>query len=274
MSINIKRVKPRDFFAGRPLFTHHEFVAALDGEGRSRRTRDTLLAYYTRTGRLLHVRRGLYVPVPPGTVPARSPVDPYLVAAKLADDAILGYHTALEFHGKAHSVLEHFFYLTGRRSRPLRFRGHRFRAVPFPKALRRKQRETFGVKTAERRGVDVRVTSLERTLVDLLDRPDLGAGWEEIWRSLESVEFFDLDQVVEYALILDNATTAAKVGFYLERHREALMVNDRHLELLKERRPKEPHYLVRSGRKPGRLLSEWNLVVPLEILERSWEERQ
>lgn len=265
-------MKPQEFFANRPVFTYAEFVAALGREDRTKRTRDTLLAYYVKTGRLVHVRRGLYVTVPPGTDPARCPLDPYLLAAKLTDDAVLAYHTALEFHGKAHSVLEHFVYLTARRSRALVFRGLHFRAVPFPKVLRARDRDTLGVKAAERLGVTVRVTTLERTLVDLLDRPDLGGGWEEIWRSLESVEFFDLDQVVEYALVLDNATTAAKVGFYLRSHREALMVTDGHLKRLRDHRPKEPHYMDRAARKPGRLAAEWNLVVPLEILEQSWEE--
>ena len=47
--------------------------------------------------------------------------------------------------------------------------------------------------------------------MDVLDRPDLAGGWEEVWRSLESVEFFDIDQVVRYSLLLENATTCAIV---------------------------------------------------------------
>jgi hypothetical protein len=105
-----------------------------------------------------------------------------------------------------------------------------------------------------------------------LDRPELGGGWEEIWRSLESVEFFNLDQVVEYTLLLRNRTTAVKVGFFLEQHRETLMVNDSHLDALRNLRPKNPHYMIRTSRKPGRLMANWNLVVPAEILNRSWQE--
>ena len=52
----------------------------------------------------------------------------------------------------------------------------------------------------DRAGLAVRVTSLERTLVDVLDRTDLSGGWEEIWRSLEMVEFFDLDVVIHPAV--------------------------------------------------------------------------
>ena len=108
--------------------------------------------------------------------------------------------------------------------------------------------------------------------MDVLDRPDLGGEWEEIWRSLESVEFFDLDKVVEYALLLSNSTTVAKVGFFLEQHREALMVSEEHLRSLGRHRPRQPHYLELTRKRSGRLVTTWNLVVPNELLERSWSE--
>ncbi len=109
-------------------------------------------------------------------------------------------------------------------------------------------------------------------MVDVLNRPDLSGGWEKIWRSLESVEFFDLDKVVEYVLLLGNATTAAKVGFFLEQHRDPLMIEEKHLKSLHNLRPQQPHYLDRDKRKSGRLVSEWNLAVPQEVLERTWAE--
>ena len=126
--------------------------------------------------------------------------------------------------------------------------------------------------TDQTAGVELRVTSLERTLVDVLERPDLSGSWEEIWRSLETIEFFDLDKVVEYTLLLENSTTAGKVGFFLEQHREPLMVEPRHLEALRARRPRQPHYLDRAKRTSGRLVSEWNLVVPMDVYERTWSE--
>jgi predicted transcriptional regulator of viral defense system len=218
------------------------------------------------------VRRGLYAVVPPGADPETYPIDPYLVAAKMAEDAVLAYHTALELHGKAYSVYEHFFYLTAHSPRPLVFRSFHFRGVPFQKALRTKNKENFGVAVAERTGLNVRVTSLERTMVDAFDRPDLAGSWEEIWRSLESVEFFDLDKVIEYVLLLENATTAASVGFFLEQHRESWMVEDSHLKPLRQLRPRQPHYLDRAHRKDGRLVADWNLVVPAAVLEQAWAE--
>ena len=263
----------QEFFAKHPVFTVDELTVFLAQRGPANKwTRKALLTHHQKKRRILRVRRGLYVVVPAGFDPASCPVDPYLLGAKMTEDAVLAYHTALEFHGKAYSVRHLIFYLSSRRSAPLSFRSYTFRSALFPKALRAKGKKFFGVETHERAGLPVRVTGLERTLVDVLDRPDLGGGWEEIWRSLEAVEFFDLDAVVKYALLLENATTAAKVGFFLEQHQDRLMVEDTHLEMLRAHRPRSPHYMMRTTRESGRLIAKWNLVVPLKILERIWEE--
>ena len=102
--------------------------------------------------------------------------------------------------------------------------------------------------------------------------PAVQEAGRKIWRSLESVEFFDLDKIVEYVLLLGNATTASKVGFYLDQHRESLMVEESHLAALRNQRPRQPHYVDRRTGRDGSLVTEWNLVVPTELVERSWAE--
>lgn len=266
-------MKAQEFLAVHPVFRTEEFEALLAArDSVNVRTRDSLLAHYVKTNRLVRVRRGLYASVPPGQTPQNVQPDPFLLASKMAYDAVLAYHTALEFHGRAYSAFHEFTYFSSTASRPSAFRGNTFRSVPFPKPLLRKGSELVGVIKAERWGLEVRVTSLERTLLDVLDRPALSGGWEEVWRSLESVEYFDLEQVTEYALMLDNATTIAKVGFYLEQHAEQLMVEESTLSRLRARVPKNPHYLDRSSKDPSRLVADWNIIVPESILKRAWEE--
>ena len=81
------------------------------------------------------------------------------------------------------------------------------------------------------------------------------------------VEFFDLDAVIAYAVRLASAVTVARLGFFLEQHREELMVEDRHLDLLRTHAPTGPRYLD-AARKPGKLVPGWNLIVPEAVLER------
>ena len=74
-------------------------------------------------------------------------------------------------------MFQEFHILTGTAPRPFRFRGQRFRAVAFPRKLMRADKERCGVETRDRAGLDLAVTGLERTLVDLFDRPDL-TSWK------------------------------------------------------------------------------------------------
>lgn len=267
------RLRLNEFLSQRAVFTVGELDRFLSKRGSSNpNTRKSLLAYYRKRERIISLRRGLYATVPPGSDPRSTPVDPYLVAAKMSADAVLAYHTALEFHGKAYSDHTLFHYLSAHKSLPLKFRAHEFRRAAVPQALLNKGKEMFGVTVHRRGGVELSVTGLERTFVDVLDRPDLSGSREEIWRSLESIEFFDLDRVVEYVLLLENATTAAKTGFFLDQHRETLMVDDSHRKQLLALRPRQPHYFARSNHKDCQLVGDWNLMVPVEILNRSWGE--
>jgi predicted transcriptional regulator of viral defense system len=264
--------KPRDFFNQFPVFTSQEYTLFLKQEKHAgKRTQEALLSYHVKAGNLVRIRRGLFAVVPPGIAAESFVVDPYLIAAKLVNDAVIGYHSALAFYGKSYSVTHQFCVLTHSRSKDFTFREDTFRLVLFPKPLRGKKQELFGVTTTPHRGCQIRVTGFERTLVDMLDRPELSGGWEEIWRSLESVEYFDIDKVIEYALLLDNATTIALVGFYLEQHQIELRVKDFHLKKLEMSRPKQPHYIDKLQKSSSRLNSRWNLIMPIEIIEQTWK---
>jgi predicted transcriptional regulator of viral defense system len=260
------------FLTKNPVFTLEEFKGFLAKRGTTGpRSAESLLTYYLKAGHVIRVKRGLYVVVPSGSNAKKFVPDPFLLAAKMTSDAVLVHHTALEWHGKAYSVFSHFMYQTGASPHEVSYRGWKFRPVKLPAPLRKKGKLDFSVLTVERSGMDVQVASLERTLVDVLDRPIYSGSWEEIWRSLESIEFFDLDQVVEYVGLLGKSLTAARVGFFLEQHRDGLMVEEKHFKKIKELRPKQPSYFD-WRQKTGKLNKEWNLIVTEEVLHKTWEE--
>lgn len=274
----ISATKPKSsaFFREHPVFTTREYQSYLSQKGSTNsNTSRNLLQDFHKRGVIGRIRRGLYCSVPPGTSPQSYPVDSYLIASRLAPDAILAYHTALELQGRSYSIQNRIYYLSRlpAATTTFRFRGVEFRPVRPPISLIRHRKQRFGVVTVDRSGLDIQVTSLERTLVDVLDRPDLSGGWEEVWRSLESVPYLDLDDVVEYANLLGKRKTAALVGFFLEQHARSLSVSPNHLAALEKLRPKELMYVNRTQRdQKGRALPRWNIVVPIQILNKSWEE--
>ncbi len=88
-------MKFRELHVRYPVLTRDELQRYLDQEyTRNSKSRDMLLSYHLRRGNMIRVRRGIYATVPPGSDPQTYPVDPYLIAAKSAPDAVLAYHTA------------------------------------------------------------------------------------------------------------------------------------------------------------------------------------
>ena len=266
-----KKIESDVFFATHPVFTAKEFdsfLAMRSGvEVVSAEARQTLLRHHLKQQKILRVRRGLYASVPVGQNPDSYPVDPYLMAAHLTEDSILAYHTALSLHGIAQSIWEETTTLSiETASTSFSFRGVLYRTLPPPAALPSIEALHLGVDTMDRQGTQLRVTSIERTLVDAFDRLTLSGGWEEVWRSLEGLDLFlDFALLLRYVGILKNATTNAKVGFFLESYRERLRVPLTVLEALKCQSPKQPHYVERRRRKDARLIRGWNILVPSNL---------
>lgn len=262
-------MKTTEFLRTHPVFRFEEFKAA--HSDRRPQTTFSALRHHVDSGNLLRVRRGLYATVPQGVAPEQTPVDPYLLATRLTADAVVAYHSALQFQGKSYSLWKRFTYLTNARVARFTFREAEFVPVRFPRALQKDSDSGGGIQTLKHAGGTVRVTTLERALVDVLDAPRKAGGTEEVWRSLELVEYFNLDAVLDYATRLRSSIAAARVGFFLEQHRQQLMVEDHHLQRLRALRPKQPRYWG-SRRESGKYFAQWNLVVPEKVLTRSWEE--
>lgn len=282
-------MRPLDFFARHPVFRLEEFRAAYrpsgpkEGAPQNPATIHSILKQHVAAGNLVRIRRGLYATAQAGrratagdSLPAATGTtthaDPFLVASRLTDDAVVAFHSALELLGVAHSTTSQITYLTGSRRRPFEYQGTRYVSVLFPASLRDRADRGGGLREEIRQGLQIQVTGYERTLVDVLDAPQYGGGWEEIWRSLQTIPYVDLDFVVEYTRLLGSALTAARVGFYLEQHRDSLLVEDKHLAALHALSPTQATYLDRDRKKGGTLQPRWNLIVPDAVLGQTWRQ--
>lgn len=253
------------FFASHPVFTKKEFIVFQKQVGsKNLTTIAALLHYHERSGNILHIRRGLYASIPMSSEKNIFQVNPYLVAGKISDDSVLAYHTALDIQGFSYSVFHNYYFITNQAIRPFEFQNIFYQPI--------QKYSDYGIVTINREGLDIRVTSIERTFVDLLDYPEYGGGWGEICSSFTLIPLLNIEQVIKYALSLHNATLVSKVGFFLEQYREKFLVTDPQLALLQAKKPLNKHYLERSKRTPGNLIKKWNLIVPEYVLKKQWEE--
>ena len=165
------------FFYEHPIFTLSEFLKWRSHQGiKSARSAHKAIQYYIASNKLKRLRKELYAVVPPNTKPDNYTVDPYLLAGKVADDAVLAYHTALELHGLAYSSFEQFTFITSHKIVPFEYNQQFFRAVVT------KDKTAIEIEVINRQGVNIKITNISRTFVDVLDHIELSGGLEEVCR--------------------------------------------------------------------------------------------
>lgn len=261
------------FFYEHPVFSHEEFVAWKTQQKELKAISiNSALQYYMKTGRILKIRRKLYAAVPPGQTPESISVDPYLIAAKLAPDSILAYHTALELHGIAYSSFGKTTYLTEKKNKPFEFQGQWFQASTHPTTLIKNKQTLISTQIINRQGMNIKVTNLARTYVDILDRIEICGGWEEIHRAISNIAILNTDEVIHYCLMLNNARLIAKVGYFLEQRQGAFKVDDDKISILLSKKPKTPQYASKRNHDRFTLIRKWNLLLPTNVINQSWEE--
>lgn len=244
----------QSFLEEHHVFSLDEFRSEL-GEGR---TAYNLLVRATKRGLADRVVRGVYASRT-GRFAAQEP-DPYLVAAKLAHDVVMVYHSALELHGLAHSASRRVQFMTSRAIATFTYRDFEFRRHELPKSLPRSEADKWTTLVGRPEGV-ARAATRERTLVDCMNRTDLSGGLEEVLRSLGGLPYVDAANVVSYLKALRSPTAVARVGWLLEQRAREWYVSKDALDEMRLMLGKGPYYLSRTN-EMGTWVSHWRLYLP------------
>jgi predicted transcriptional regulator of viral defense system len=262
-----------EFLEHTPVFTLSELVKWLQKNSSKapRAAAYNFIKNRRRAGRLAVVKEGLYFVVRPGATALTTMLDEFLIASKLAPDATLAFHTALDVLGFGHSLFSTHYFFSKTSRRPVRFRKGLFRCVKFPTALLKGHTQEFGLEKVERLGQKVVTTGKERTLVEALEHPEYCGGFEEMYRSLEKLPYLQFDNLAKYLELRRKKKLYAVVGFFLEQHRQEFHVEESFLQHLERTKPSTPDYWDRSKNESA-FAKRWNLVVPKAAMLRAWEE--
>jgi predicted transcriptional regulator of viral defense system len=175
-----------------------------------------LLRYLARRGWLARVRRGLYVPVP---LEARRSgewqEDPWVVASRVYQPCYIGGWSAAEHWGLTDQLFREVIVISARRvrQRRLEIQGTpvRVRVVS--------EKKLFGTAAVWRGQLRVQVSDPSRTIVDVLDDPELGGGIRHVFemvREFYEGELRDDERLLDYADRLGNRTVFKRLGFLTE----------------------------------------------------------
>ena len=264
------------FLDREPVFAGSDLAAYLEarGMGRPRLKARRLAERWQAAGRIVAVAPDVYAVVTDGGPAEGFQPWPYLVAAKLAPDAVLTHRSAVEYWGHSYTLWFEVVYSATQPPPVVAYGLMGYRGVRFPNRLVASGTQHTEVIEADYAGGKVRVATMERTLVDLMDASQLGGGWVEIWRTLALVDSFDLTAVAAYSdLLAADAELRAKVGFFLDHHRHLWNITDGDLDPFRPHAAaqREPFYLSPGSWRPCLRAADWNLMVPVDIWERHWE---
>jgi predicted transcriptional regulator of viral defense system len=262
----MSRLVSAPFFSAHAVFTRAEYAAAV-GRRPSDKTVTTMLAQHLRAGNIRRVARGVFASVPKHADARKWVVDRFLAASRLRPNGVIAYHAALELHGCAYTEGHDVQIIA--RGDPGMFEaaGLTCRFIRPPRGFA----PPDGVIKLDRLGLQVAVTTVERTIVDLFDRYDLAGGAEELFNSLDLVARVDATALIRYARALGNASAAGALGAWLEREQQRLGVPDRALDQLRKLAPAQARYALGARSGEGKTAKGWNVILPLEVAEHRFE---
>lgn len=199
-------------------------------------------------------RRGLWL-VTSGRAGAALIDSTDAVRTVMGGEAVFGYGTALLLHGLSRyaRLSECYVLSVGRRNRR-RIGTYLVRFVRSPLS------ETVGVMAREYGGRAIRLTDLERTLIDCIHRPKYAQGWENVLHALNRVRRVDAERMLAYVKQYRVPALAAKAGLILGHFGAAWRVSDRALASLRPYLPRTPARFARDA--GGKFDTRWNLYVP------------
>ena len=197
-------------FAQGQVLTTKELSQAL----RTTRSKAARIAFnLKRSGFLAPIQRGVYASVPLDADPKKFQPDPYLVVNRaLGDQFAFSYFSALALLGGEDTV-RRTVHVSGRNVRPrnralgnLRLHVHPISAKDWSDATRQLRRG----------GQMLRVTTPERTLVDLASLPNKQQDYEAELQAFRALlPRVDLTKLLREALSAPRKTTRARLGHYL-----------------------------------------------------------
>lgn len=169
---------------------------------------NSLIHNYLQKGFIERVRRDLYTVI---SIETKQPIPTrYQIASRLFDDACVSHHSAFEYYGYANQVFYEVYVTTQNR-----FQSFEYDGVTYHRIAPRYEA------SAELSG-GVRVTGLERTVIDSINDFEKIGGLEETLRCLMLIPALKPDKLLFILAVYNSGFLYQKSGYLLECLRDSL----------------------------------------------------
>lgn len=235
-----------------PVFTIEE-VEKLAGNSK---TAYSQLDRLMKKGLVKKVRRNIYSAVNPVT--GQIVATRYQIACAITDTAYLSHHSAFEYYGLANQVYYEVYV-----SSENKFNTFEYDKVTYKFVASRMQEGIIEAKNT----TGVRVTDLERTVIESIRDHNKIGGFEELLNCLEGIHYLDEGKLLKYLEIYNTQGLYQRVGYLLQHYQKEIQLSNYFIDFCKEKIGKSRRYLLNEYTESSSYNGEWELMVPQGLFE-------
>lgn len=229
-------------------FSRQDVVALTGNE----QAAHSLLHDHLRAGYIERIRRDLYTAI---SFETKQPVaNRYTIATRIADDACVSFHSAFEYYGYANQVFYEVYVTT-----KSRFTSFSFDGLSYSRVSPRIDSGVISTNTG------IRITDLERTVIDSIYAFEKIGGLEELLRCLGLIPTLKAEKLKLYLDVYGLANLYQKAGYILKQFSEQLGLSKPFFDYCQSKIPSVKKYLYSQKDNLSRqfiLHNEWKLYAP------------
>lgn len=219
-------------------------------------TARTMVARFVERGLVRKIRSDMYAAVDlatGGVIPSK-----FRIACAINNSAYLTHHTAFEYYGLTNQVYYEVYAASVPKFDTFEFEGITYKRVA-PKI-------DVGI-VEPPNTIGIRVTDLERTVVDSINDIERIGGFEELLNCLSSIPYLDEIKLKIYLDAYKVQGLYQKTGYLLEHFMEELQLSREFIEYCRSQIENSTRYFLTKPRNGGVYVKEWKLIVPEGLFE-------
>ncbi len=214
------------------------------------------IANKLRSGVYVKIRNNLYALIDPSTNDIYA--TKFEIASNISESSFICFHSALEYYGLANQVFNDI--TVGSLTK---FNNFTFCESEY---IFKQSKSSAFVKDVVSEGI--RVTTLEKTIVDCIDEINLAGGIEEVLNALEQVKYLNEGKLLDVLEEQGKMFLYQKVGYLLEIYNDQLKLSEDFFDKCKSHLTNKTNYFMKGEFKKTSLDKVWNLMVPENIKSR------
>lgn len=202
-------------------------------------------------GMVKKIRKNIYSCVNPATggiIATR-----FHIGSAINETAYISHHSAFEYHGMANQVFYEIYV-----SSDIRFNDFEFDGVKYKYISSKVRAGVIESKNTE----GVKVTDLERTVIDSIKDFEKIGGFEELLNCLSSIHYLNEEKLIKYLDQYNIKGLYQKTGFLLEHYMTEMQLSNDFIDYCMRKVGKSTRYLLKDNTNDITYLSKWKLIIP------------